>query len=78
MELLRPSATQTRCPYKGTAYYWSVDTGQGVHPDVMWMYRTPLPESRTIAGLACFYDEKADLVVESYPRERDEPAPGCP
>jgi uncharacterized protein (DUF427 family) len=77
-ELLRPSATQTRCPYKGTASYWSVDTGQRLHPDVMWMYRTPLPESQKIAGLACFYDEKADLVVESRPRERDGPAPGRP
>ena len=27
MDLLRPSAAQTHCPYKGTAGYWSVDTG---------------------------------------------------
>src|SRR5213080_5009090 len=47
MDLLRPSATQTHCPYKGTASYWSVDTGQGdgPHQDIVWIYRTPLPES---------------------------------
>ena len=28
MDLLRPTGTQTRCPYKGIASYWSVDTGQ--------------------------------------------------
>jgi uncharacterized protein (DUF427 family) len=31
-ELLRPSATQTRCPYKGTASYWSVDTARTGRP----------------------------------------------
>jgi len=35
MDLLRPSNTQTHCPYKGTASYWSVDTGQAVHTDVV-------------------------------------------
>src|SRR5207237_10723402 len=25
MELLTPSSTETQCPYKGTATYWSVD-----------------------------------------------------
>src|SRR5207237_3830384 len=31
MDLLRPSDKQTHCPYKGTASYWSVDTGTDVH-----------------------------------------------
>src|SRR5712675_2016551 len=41
MDLLRASGTQTHCPYKGTAAYWSVDTGQAVHTDIVWIYRTP-------------------------------------
>jgi uncharacterized protein (DUF427 family) len=28
------------------------------------MYRTPLPESIKVAGLACFYNEKVDLYVD--------------
>jgi uncharacterized protein (DUF427 family) len=63
-ELLRPSATQTHCPYKGTATYWSIDTGRGVHPDLVWIYRSPLPESQKVAGLACFYNEKVDLFID--------------
>ena len=63
-ELLIPSGTQTHCPYKGTAGYWSVDAGHGVHRDVVWIYRTPLPESQKIAGLACFYDEKVDVYLD--------------
>ena len=69
-ELLRPSARQTSCPYKGTASYWSVDTGKRVHTDVAWIYRTPLPESQKIAGLACFYDERVDVFVDGEPQER--------
>jgi uncharacterized protein (DUF427 family) len=64
MDLLRPSATQTHCPYKGTAAYWSVQASGQLHADIVWIYRTPLPESQKIAGLACFYDEKVDVYLD--------------
>jgi uncharacterized protein (DUF427 family) len=70
MDLLRPSQTQTRCPYKGTAAYWSVDTGSGFHEDVVWIYRTPLPESQKVAGLACFYNERVDLYLDGELQQR--------
>jgi uncharacterized protein (DUF427 family) len=63
-ELLRPSDSVSHCPYKGTAAYWSVDTGTNVHKDVVWIYRAPLPESQKVAGLAAFYDEKVDVFVD--------------
>jgi uncharacterized protein (DUF427 family) len=70
MDLLRASATQTHCPYKGTAGYWSVDTGQAVHTDIVWLYRTPLAESQKVAGLACFYNEKVDTYLDGELQER--------
>lgn len=70
MDLLRPSETSTHCPYKGTASYWSVDTGTRVHQDVVWMYRTPFPESQKVAGLVCFYNERADIVLDGEPQPR--------
>jgi uncharacterized protein (DUF427 family) len=70
MDLLRPSGTQTSCPYKGTASYWSVDTGAGLHADIVWIYRAPLPESQKVAGLACFYNEKVDLYLDGEPQPR--------
>jgi uncharacterized protein (DUF427 family) len=70
MDLLRPSDTQTHCPYKGTASYWSVDAGRGVHENIAWIYRMPLPESQKIAGLACFYNEKVDLYVDGELQQR--------
>ena len=63
-DLLRPSDTESHCPYKGTATYWSLDTGTDVHKDVVWIYRTPLPESQKVAGLAAFYDEKVVVFID--------------
>jgi uncharacterized protein (DUF427 family) len=69
-ELLIPSDTTSHCPYKGTAGYWSVDAGHGVRPDLVWIYRTPLPESQKVAGLACFYNEKVDLYLDGQLQDR--------
>jgi uncharacterized protein (DUF427 family) len=69
-DLLRPSDSRSACPYKGTASYWSVDTGHRVHRDVVWCYRAPTPESQKIIGLACFYDERADVYLDGVRQER--------
>jgi uncharacterized protein (DUF427 family) len=70
MDLFRPSDTHTSCPYKGTAAYWSVQTPTRTHKDVVWIYRTPLPESQKIAGLACFYNERVDVYVDGEHQDR--------
>jgi uncharacterized protein (DUF427 family) len=70
IDLLRPSATHSRCPYKGTASYWTVDTGAGRHEDIVWTYPTALPESQKIAGLACFYNEHSDIYVDGVLQDR--------
>ena len=70
LDLLRPSETTSRCPYKGTANYWSVEAGDQVVEDLAWVYRTPVQESVRIAGLACFYNEKVDLYVDGVLEER--------
>jgi uncharacterized protein (DUF427 family) len=64
VDLLRPTAKQTQCPYKGTASYWSVEVGGQLHEDVVWTYKTPLPESTRIAGFACFFHERTTLTVD--------------
>lgn len=69
-ELLTPSATLTRCPYKGTAEYFDVRVGEAEYRDLAWIYRTPLPESQKVAGLVCFYDEKVDVFLDGELRER--------
>ena len=69
-ELLVPSDRTSQCPYKGTASYWSVQVGDTRYDDFVWIYRSPLPESTKITGLACFYNEKVDLVIDGVPQER--------
>jgi uncharacterized protein (DUF427 family) len=64
LDLLRPSSTRTRCPYKGTAEYYSVEVNGRLYEDLAWTYRTPLPESVKVAGLICFYDEKVDVYID--------------
>jgi uncharacterized protein (DUF427 family) len=70
LDLLEPSDTRTHCPYKGTAGYWSVRVGERTYDDYVWIYRTPLPESQKIAGLACFYNERVDLYVDGVRQDR--------
>ncbi|MFD0361733.1 DUF427 domain-containing protein [Nocardia sp. GCM10030253] len=70
MDLLTTSPTHSSCPYKGTADYWNVRIGDKEHTDIVWGYRTPLPESQKIAGLACFYNEKVDIYVDGELQER--------
>jgi uncharacterized protein (DUF427 family) len=70
MDLLRPSDTQTACPYKGTANYWSLVIGEAVHEDAVWIYRAPVPESQKIVGLACFYNERVDIYLDGTLQER--------
>lgn len=70
MDLLRPSDTVSHCPYKGAASYWSLEVGGQTMEDFVWIYRTPLPESEKIAGLAAFYNEKVDLYVDGELQRR--------
>ncbi|MET9210424.1 MULTISPECIES: DUF427 domain-containing protein [unclassified Nocardia] len=70
MDLLTASDTHTSCPYKGTADYWNVEIDGTEHRDIVWIYRTPLPESQKIAGLACFYNEKVDIYLDGVRQDR--------
>jgi uncharacterized protein (DUF427 family) len=64
MDLLTPTDTDSQCPYKGWAHYWSVTVDGTTHKDIAWGYRTPLPESAGTAGLVCFYNEKVDIEID--------------
>lgn len=70
MQHLSPTETETACPYKGTARYWSVEVGGDVHRDVAWAYEAPFRECAEIAGYVAFYDERADVTVDGVLQER--------
>ncbi|MGH6718847.1 MAG: DUF427 domain-containing protein, partial [Alphaproteobacteria bacterium] len=62
MDLLTPSDTTTRCPYKGTARYWHATVGGRRFENVVWSYPDPIPEAARIKGLLAFFDEHMDEV----------------
>jgi uncharacterized protein (DUF427 family) len=63
-ERLRPSDTETYCPYKGDASYYHVVTTAGdTIDDAIWTYEKPYPAVGQIAGHVAFYADKADITV---------------
>jgi len=74
-QLFAPSDHTTVCPFKGRASYWTL---AGVDPaveNVVWTYRTPLPEVAAIAGYVSFYhDVLRVVVVEDWPDGSKVPA----
>ncbi|MFC9458685.1 DUF427 domain-containing protein [Streptomyces sp. NPDC056637] len=52
VDLLTPSDTQTYCPFKGTASYWSLPDA----PDLVWSYPDPKPDVAAVKDHLCFYE----------------------
>ncbi len=61
-DLLVPSRTRTRCPYKGEAVYWSARMPERMVEDVVWSYPRPIAECPRIASLMCFFNEVVDSI----------------
>jgi uncharacterized protein (DUF427 family) len=67
-DLLVPSETTTRCPYKGEASYYSCRVGDRLVADLVWEYSDPLDTVSFIAGYRALYWRKADAwLVEDEP-----------
>lgn len=62
MDLLVPSDTLTRCPYKGEAKYFSVKRNDKLVKDIAWYYPFPVPECPRIENLVCFYNERVEAL----------------
>jgi uncharacterized protein (DUF427 family) len=58
-DLLTRTDTETVCPYKGIASYWSA----GELEDVAWSYRNPIPEAGAIEGLVSFMGDGVEVEI---------------
>jgi uncharacterized protein (DUF427 family) len=71
-DLLRATNSETTCPFKGQASYWSVELDDEVLDDLVWSYESPISQAEGVAGLLCFYNERVDLVVDGVALARPE------
>jgi uncharacterized protein (DUF427 family) len=70
MDLLEPSESVTRCPYKGVARHWSARVGDKLVTDIVWSYPAPIPECPKIENLLSFYNERVDLYIDGVLQDR--------
>lgn len=52
---LEESSSHTRCPWKGTASYYTVVVDGQRNPDAAWYYPDPSPAAANIAGHVAFW-----------------------
>lgn len=54
-DCLRASDTQTVCPWKGTASYYTIVVDGITNPDAAWFYPEPFDAAASIAGRLAFW-----------------------
>ena len=54
-DVLRPSAKQTVCPWKGTASYFDLEVDGQRNKDAAWYDPTPKDAAREITGRVAFW-----------------------
>jgi uncharacterized protein (DUF427 family) len=63
---LRPSTSDTYCPYKGDASYYDVVLPDGKElTDAVWTYRAPYAAVDAIAGHVAFYTDRVQVNAEA-------------
>lgn len=71
--LIKSTDTDTYCPFKGHASYWSIDLPEQTIEDAIWAYLTPYDECKEIGGYASFYTNKVDLFIDGQLANKDGP-----
>jgi uncharacterized protein (DUF427 family) len=70
LDLLEPSATLTRCAYKGAASHRHARVGGELHEDVAWTYAEPQHDAEPVRDRIAFYNERVDIEIDGDSSER--------
>ncbi|TQS45188.1 DUF427 domain-containing protein [Cryptosporangium phraense] len=60
--LLERTSTETYCPYKGDASYYSIPLGGDKSTDAVWEYQSPYDAVAPIKGHVAFWDGRVDSI----------------
>ncbi|MGL4489082.1 MAG: DUF427 domain-containing protein, partial [Rhizobiaceae bacterium] len=58
---------QTKCPFKGTARYWTLSTKDGEALNAVWGYDGPFDQVAGIDGHVAFYPNQAEIRLGAAP-----------
>jgi uncharacterized protein (DUF427 family) len=59
---LERTATESYCPYKGDASYYSIPLGGDKSVDAVWEYQNPYSPVAAIKGHIAFYPDRVDAI----------------
>jgi uncharacterized protein (DUF427 family) len=62
MEYFVESQQQTKCPFKGTARYWSLKTPDAEAKDAVWGYDNPFDQMAAIDQHVAFYPQHVEII----------------
>ncbi|WNI14480.1 DUF427 domain-containing protein [Actinacidiphila sp. ITFR-21] len=60
---LRSTDSESYCPYKGDASYYSLTSGDNEITDAVWTYEKPYESVGEIAGHVAFYPQHVEMKV---------------
>ena len=61
MSVFARTTHETKCPYKGTANYFTLKSGADVDANAVWTYETPIPGVAAIKEYLAFYPDKVEI-----------------
>ena len=63
MEFFKETTHQTKCPFKGTARYWTLSTKDGEAVNAVWGYDDPFDQVAIIDRHVAFYPNLVEISV---------------
>jgi uncharacterized protein (DUF427 family) len=54
-EFFKESPTRSSCPWKGEAYYFTIEAGDEQNKDAAWYYPHPKDAAKNISGYVAFW-----------------------